>query len=180
VGAVTSRTTLWAVAGIALALVLTGCRPEPAVEPTPTFSSEAEAFAAAEATYREYVKALNAVDLSDPETFEGVYAWTTGDLNASDRKGLTKYHADRVSVSGSSTIEHLSLGNGATVDDVLLAVCLNVSDIELVDANGVSLVAEDRADVQSLTIALTPAASSGTGLLLTAIEPREGQPECAP
>ncbi len=69
--------------------VLTGCGAagEPrASTPAPLFSSEAEAFAAAEATYRAYVDALNQVDLSDPETFEAVYAWTTGDANATDRE----------------------------------------------------------------------------------------------
>ena len=75
---------------IALALavcVMTGCQPEPEPSPSaPAFATEEEAFAAAEETYREYVDALNQVDLSDPETFEAVYAWTTGDANANERK----------------------------------------------------------------------------------------------
>ena len=73
-------------ASLALALALgltTGCQPEPRRHPSaPAFANEEEAFAAAEETYRAYVDALNQVDLSDPETFEAVYAWTTGDANA--------------------------------------------------------------------------------------------------
>ena len=57
-----------------------------AVTSGPAFATEEEAFAAAEETYREYVDALNQVDLSDPETFEAVYAWTTGDANAKERE----------------------------------------------------------------------------------------------
>ncbi|HOQ22628.1 MAG TPA: hypothetical protein PLN62_09415, partial [Microbacterium sp.] len=69
------RRTFPAVGAALLALALvTGCAPEPAPTPTPTgFASDDEAFAAAEATYRAYVDALNAVDLSDPATFEPVY-----------------------------------------------------------------------------------------------------------
>ena len=77
-----------AAAAIVLALALgmtTACQPEPAPSPSgPVFANEEEAFAAAEETYRAYVDALNQVDLSDPETFEAVYAWTTGDFNADE------------------------------------------------------------------------------------------------
>ncbi len=84
-------------------MTTTGCFAQPDPEPTPLFSSEEEAFAAAEETYRAYVDALNQVDLSDPETFEEVYAWTTGELNASDRKGLSD-HADGGIVGGDSNV----------------------------------------------------------------------------
>ena len=78
-------------AALVLALVTgvaTGCfaQPDPEPESTPLFASEDEAFAAAEETYRQYVDALNQVDLSDPETFEDVYAWTTGEANAGARE----------------------------------------------------------------------------------------------
>ncbi len=79
-----------AAAALVLALALgmtTACQPEPAPSPSaPVFANEEEAFAAAEETYRAYVDALNQVDLSDPETFEAVYAWTTGEANASDAR----------------------------------------------------------------------------------------------
>ena len=53
-----------------LAVLMSGCAADPSVEPTPTptFANEDEAFAAAEATYRAYVDALNQVDLADPAT----------------------------------------------------------------------------------------------------------------
>ncbi|MET0860918.1 MAG: hypothetical protein ABW091_07810, partial [Microbacterium sp.] len=71
------------VALVLASAALSGCTPQPAPTPTPTgFATEDEAFAAAEETYRAYVDALNQVDLSDPETFEPVYAWTTGEANA--------------------------------------------------------------------------------------------------
>ena len=84
----------------------TGCQSEPAPSPTaPVFSSEEEAFAAAEQTYRAYVEALNQVDLSDPATFEAVYAWTTGAANAGARESFSTMHADGWVVVGDSVVE---------------------------------------------------------------------------
>ena len=123
-------------APVALVLALvtgmaTGCFAQPEPEETPPFASEEEAFAAAEETYRAYVDALNQVDLSDPETFEDVYAWTTGDANAGARESFSQMHADGWVVSGaigSHTIEPESLSK-ADRNVVQLAVCLDVSGV---------------------------------------------------
>lgn len=166
-----------------MALVIglaTGCQPEPAPSPSaPVFANEEEAFAAAEETYRAYVDALNQVDLSDPETFEAVYAWTTGELNASDRKGLTNYHAEGVSVDGQSRIALIQPAEvNASTGSIDLAVCIDVSEVEVKDKTGATVVDPDRVDVQSLTISLQEDQTSPTSLLLGAIGPREGVPSC--
>lgn len=125
-------------AALAAAFLLAGCTPDPAPSPTPTpaFASDAEAYAAAEATYRAYVDALNAVDLSDPRTFEPVYAWTTGDANASAKETFSQMYADGWSVSGDSTfggLRLLSVNGGGLV---LIALCLDVSTVEVRDSSG--------------------------------------------
>lgn len=159
--------------------LLTGCAPD-ASEPTPTpsFSSDEDAFAAAEATYRAYVDALNQVDLSDPATFEPVYAWTTGDLNASDREGLSAYHADDVSVSGESRVRLITPARDFVAEAPEAYVCLDVSSVDVVDREGRSLVAEDRVGTQSLTVHFAVDPSSETGLVLDSIGPRAGDPAC--
>jgi hypothetical protein len=163
-----------------LAVLLTGCV-TPAPEPTPTatgFEDEDAAFAAAEATYRAYVDALNQVDLSNPDTFEDVYKWTTGDLNASDRKGLSRYHAEGLTVSGESKIVLLELhASDAESGAVSLDACLDVSGVGLVDAEGVSRVDPNRVDVQTLRVDLVPG-DAPTALRLTNIGPRADGPEC--
>lgn len=168
---------------IALAVVAgltSGCVPEPTSSPSPTgFATEEEAFAAAEATYRAYVDALNQVDLSDPETFEAVYAWTTGELNATDRKGLTAYHAEGAKVSGTTTPTLVELSSfEVPMDSVSLATCIDVSTVDVVNADGISLVDPDRTDVQSLIVTLIHNADSKTGLVIESIGPREGGPSC--
>ncbi|MDQ1128454.1 hypothetical protein [Microbacterium sp. SORGH_AS_0888] len=119
------RAVVGAATVLAAVLVLSGCMPEPAPSPTPTgFADEDAAFAAAEATYRAYVDALNRVDLSDPATFEDVYRWTTGELNASDRKGLSAYHARGLNLNGASEILTLDRHQAsADFNAVSLDVC---------------------------------------------------------
>lgn len=170
---------LLAAVAVAAVTALAGCTtPTPDPSPTPTgFATEAEAYAAAEATYRAYVDALNRVDLSDPATFEDVYAWTTGDLNASDREGLSTYHAEGFSVSGRSVVQ-LAEGSrwSSSASEVVLSVCLDVASVELVNASGESQVQPDRVDVQSLTVTLFGQTSDD--LRLTRTDGREGEPTC--
>ncbi len=170
------------VAAFALATIAAtaGCTPSaPAPSPTPSgFADEAEAFAAAEETYRAYVDALNRVDLSDPATFEDVYRWTTGDLNASDREGLSRYHAEGFTVSGETVIDLMSADEWSpSAGETTLNVCLNVSDIDLVDPAGVSQVSPGRVDVQSLRVSLIGGARDD--LRISNVAGREGEPLCA-
>lgn len=178
----TSRLTPTLVALALVAAVLSGCTPPPEPEPTPgpPFATEEEAFAAAEETYRAYVDALNQVDLSDPDTFEPVFALTTGELNNLDRQGLARYHADGVTVSGSSEVVALEpIRGGPDMATVFLAVCLDVSSVVVTAASGESLIQEDRVDVQTLEIEVVQGPHSGAGMLLTGIGPREGEPTCS-
>jgi hypothetical protein len=170
------------VVGVGLSVaVLSGCatQPEPAVS-TPAFASEAQAFAAAEQTYRNYVDALNQVDLSDPGTFEEVYRWTTGDANAGAKESFSQMHADGWQISGSSIV---TLTDRATLptktgSQLELAVCLDVSSIVGVDGSGNSVVSPDRRDVQSMLVTLEPVSSSPTGFSIASIDGREGSPDC--
>jgi len=162
-----------------LALALAGCTtPEPP-EPTstPAFTSEAEAFAAAEETYRAYVDALNAVDLSDPETFEAVYALTTGEANAGERRSLTTMHADGWQVAGQTLIRSVDLESAETsAGTVILAVCSDVSGVSVLDANGESVVSTDRPPLQASSVTLAVGAGPSESLLISAIE--GGDHEC--
>ncbi len=138
-----------AAAAVVAGALATGCTGSPAPTPsTPTPLSDDEAFAAAEATYRAYVDALNQVDLSDPETFEPVYALTTGDANANERQSLSTMSADGWSVAGATKVlafKGESVNKANREDLRLTAVaCTDVSEVSVVDQNGVSVVPSDR------------------------------------
>lgn len=180
VGAVRARIAAVAL-GAAVMLSLAGCTtPQPTPTPTPAFANDEEAFAAAEATYRAYVDALNQVDLSDPETFEAVYDLTTGEANAGARKTFSQMHADGWVVSGSTGIQLVepSAVQPDTAVTVSLDVCLDVSEVTLVDQQGDSMVAPDRRDVQSMKVTFEPSSTNANGAVIAEINGRDGEPHC--
>ena len=163
-----SRLVPAALAFVLAAGAISGCSPQPEPEDPPQFASEEEAFAAAEETYRAYVDALNQVDLSDPETFEDVYAWTTAEANANERKTLSKMHADGWIVTGETAVEDF-VGKSASLDpiEVVGTVCSNVSDIEVTDSAGASVVPDTRPDVYTLEVVFAESNTTPTGLAIT-------------
>nr|WP_246301358.1 hypothetical protein [Microbacterium immunditiarum] len=160
----------------------TGCSGQPAPEPStpsaPTFASDEEAFAAAEETYRAYVDALNAVDLSDPATFEPVFAWLTGDASADARQQLSEMHANGWQVEGTTAIVLAEGRPPGSAFATALNVCEDVSDVDVVDATGTSVVSGDRPDVQPVLVGFELSVTSPTGLLMSSIEGRQGPPLC--
>ncbi len=175
------RTARWvaALAAAVLAVVLSACVPTPAPTPTTTgFASEEEAFAAAEATYRAYVDALNDVDLSDPATFEPVFALSTDPLLGLDRTTLSQYHAEDVTFVGASKVTLLAPIQWNPASGIAtLATCLDVSAIDVLDRNGSSLVTEGRSDIQPQAVSLTT--SGSTNFAVAEIHGRDGEPTCS-
>lgn len=158
---------VWAVAAVALALT-TACTPDPDPTPSPTptgFASEEEAFAAAEETYRAYVDALNQVDLSDPETFEPVFAWLEADSLESSKKAFSEMHANGWTVSGPTEFDRARLLS-ISREEVVLEMCLDVSEVDVRDADQRSVVPADRIDRQPLQVTFSRAATR-SGLVIT-------------
>lgn len=155
-----------ATVAVLIGTCLTACAATPDIAPTARPSTGADAFAAAEATYRAYVDALNQVDLSDPATFEAVYAWTTGESNANERRALTKMHAESLRLVGTTVIEAFIATERHAQGSVSAVVCTNVSAIDLLDPSGPSSVAPDRPDRYELEIEFVPDEQSDHGFLI--------------
>lgn len=146
---------------LASLVLTTGCSgsapsasPAPATRtpaPIETASDDA-AFREAEATYRAYVDALNAVDLSDPATFEPVFALTTGRVNETDRRNLSAYHAEGVTLSGETVVVSMTPAAQSTAESIALHVCLDVGTVDLRGEDGNTLVEPDRVPIQSLVV----------------------------
>lgn len=162
-----------------IALTLAACAPDPAPPPTPTgFASEEEAFAAAEATYRAYVDALNGVQFDDPSTFEGTFAWTTGAANAADRKDFSQYHADKMTLDGDFAVASFAPDSwDPSSSNVGADACLDVSKTQILDANGVSTVSPTRAPVVAVRVEFV-AGATPTRLAIDDVSAREGEPLC--
>ncbi|WP_175988105.1 hypothetical protein [Microbacterium tenebrionis] len=140
---------------------LSACTPAPEPTPTPTaaFASEEEAFAAAEEVYRAYNDAFNAVDYSDPSTFDQLDEFTSGTYRSEEREGLSQLHAEGVTRTGAAAIEWF---RGATVTSdgtVSARVCKDLSDVDVVDADGTSLVSPTRPDHSAVDVTFTMSGS---------------------
>ncbi|WP_417556521.1 hypothetical protein [Microbacterium sp.] len=146
-------------AGLLALGMLAACTPEPKPAPTPTktalFSSDAEAFKAAEETYRAYTDALNNVDTSDPHTFESVYEFGSGTFKSGDKKNLSWMHAEKLKLGGETRVTRMS--GVSTADNrstVRVLACLDVSTVTLVDTEGTSRVNPTRPDKYGLSVTL--------------------------
>lgn len=135
--------------------VLAGCSATPTPTPTttPAFASEEEAFAAAEETYQAYNDALNAVDLSDPSSFEPVFALLSGTAEATTRKAFSEFHAAKMSTVGATRYDSFA-GESANLESgsVTATVCVDVAEVEVFNELGESAVSSDRPDRQPMLI----------------------------
>lgn len=161
-------------AAITLALfasvMLLACAPSPAPTPTPTaagFASEEEAFATAEQTLSDYIDASNLVRLDDTRSFEAFFALSVGAQNDADRQRLSLYHAERYTSSGATIVQGISADSWTPPEGpVSLLVCLDVSDVDILSADGESIVASDRPNLQSVQFTFD---GTGGALLVASI-----------
>ncbi|HEY9308598.1 MAG TPA: hypothetical protein VIP82_12435 [Microbacterium sp.] len=140
--------------GAFLVLALSGCTTPESPEPTPTpgFSSEEEAFAAAEATYRAYVDALNqwhAGSTSSPRPTE----FLTGNALESELDTQNMLGAQGRSIVGTASVARFA-GTNASDDlaKVTAVVCLDVTESRVLNGEGVDVTPSDRPNVLALEV----------------------------
>ncbi len=168
---------------VGVALMFTACASDPAPTDTPTatagFATEEEAFAAAEETYREYVDAINSADFADPATFEPIYSLVSGGMLDAAKETFSGYHADGLTMSGEASVTLVEIASwDPESGQIVLATCSDVSDVDLTDPEGTSVVSPDRSDVQGLTVELLPTGEAAPPFTISSIAGREGPPEC--
>lgn len=153
-----------AAVALSLSLGLAACTPEPApiaVPPqpssTPLFASEEEALAAAEEAYASYVTTLD--DLGhrgwdEPSVLEEV---ATGSVLTNDKARAVEYANAGVSQVGAAQFTISSLQSYSAVPplEISFYVCLDVAEVDLIGADGVSLISGNRADVVPLEVSVT-------------------------
>lgn len=149
--------------------LLSGCTPAPESTPTPSpaFTSDEEAFAAAEATFSAYTAATNRTDLREPTTFEEVYVWLTGDAATSARENYSRLQAEGITRSGDSTFDRMTLQE-YKAGRVMANLCLDVSKVALIRPDGTSAVPADRPPRQPVDVVFAPAAT-GTGQAISSV-----------
>ncbi len=140
------------------------------------FDDEDEAFDAAEGVYREFTDYLNQVDISDPSTFEPLFRLSSGTFRESDRKAYSAMHADGYTVSGETKIiSFVRVISDRPYTIAVADVCLDVSSVQVVNAEGTSVVSPDRPDFSAIRVTFQ---ADRDGRMLIDSAERRGDPTC--
>ncbi|MEV8254834.1 hypothetical protein AB0O95_12815 [Rhodoglobus sp. NPDC076762] len=173
--------------GVLLLAVLSGCAPSDATappEPTSTFvapyATDEEALAAAEAAYAEYVQ-LSAEILRDGgKDPERILRIVTGEFTETNLADFAAFRDGERRSTGQATFDGVELqrysSGGGYIELVSIYVCHDVSGVDVLDANGASVVLADRLEriFMVVTFDYDPAESQ---LKLSSREPWE-QRQC--
>lgn len=130
--------------------------PEPGV--TPVYSSDEEALAAAEELYGRYLEISNEIGQDgwgDTDRFAEVMR---DDLLASELETSTGLHDKGWTQVGDTTFDSMTLqrlaDGGAGSVEMVLYVCGDVSNVDVVDKSGRSVVSDSRPDRQPLEVGM--------------------------
>jgi hypothetical protein len=151
-------------ASAALLLALAGCVPvdspssaSPSASATPVFASDAEALAAAEKAYAAYLKVSDAIANDGGKNAKRLEGLATGSLLSDDLEGFKSFAAKRWHSVGKTRLTttvlqsaNREVGQGA----VVVYLCEDVSGVDVVDENGVSVVSAGRPKLQQFQVQL--------------------------
>lgn len=145
-------------------LALSGCGtgdPLPTLPPTPStapvFASEEEALAAAEAAYGAYLDVWNMVAREGGVNPERIRPVSAGAFYDSELEGLKTFSDNGWRSEGDSAVaaailQYADLETGSREAVVAAYVCLDVSGLDVVDADGASVVSPNRPSLQAFEV----------------------------
>lgn len=135
--------------------VIAGCTPEPTPQSSPTllFSTEQEAFAAAEAVFREYNSAL--INWRTDENGADPLEFVTGKAYEGSLEALRHLEANGFHFIGESriiSIQRIGADLEAPAPEVVTHVCVDNSSVRVVDRDGVDVTPVTRDGVAAFEI----------------------------
>ncbi len=140
-------------AGLTLALGACGPEPQPTMPtPSPTttpfFASDEEALAAAEEVYREYKAAVAEILAESGRDPDRIREYVTGQFLDESLESFATARANGWRTIGEVLVEDFALefyDSTSSGPEVIAALsCEDVSHVDVVDANGSSIVRDDR------------------------------------
>lgn len=128
-------------------IALTGClgsTPEPAPMPTAVFSSEEEAFAVAEETYRAYIDAVNA-RRANPRSEPDPQSFLVGEALEADISSQREADQLGIHIEGESVVTSVTLVSAdPTSGDVAIRACYDSTGARVVNEAGEDVTVADR------------------------------------
>lgn len=170
------------------AIVLTGCTDTtriPPADPTPTdaplFSSDEEALAAATEVYEEYLAAATEASESGGESVARLSRTSTNAFFEREIASLQEFQSDGSTVSGEPSLRSMTLQQRYVAEEfsevVVTYVCLDVSEVRILDPNGDDVTSPDRSAFTSLEVEFVAQPDSPT-LLINRSEAWRGESQC--
>ena len=154
---------------LAAVVVLSGCTPAPhtvtpapAPSSTPVFASDADALAAATAAYAKYASVTDQIFQNGGKSLNDLEEVATGDLLASTIDGFKRASDAGLHSTGRTTFDQVQLQQydpASTGKSIVTAyVCEDVSNIDVLNSAGKSVVSADRPNrvLYEVTFDLTP------------------------
>ena len=149
-----------ALAVLVAALAVGGCveddpdtTPSPDPTSTPLFESDEEALAAAEEAYARYLRAVDIALQSGGNDTALLLTAANGDALESAQSDVSEFAANGLKTTGDTMINAITL-QSLDATSVIVYVCEDVTGVDLLDSNGVSLVSPDRMTLTSFEVAL--------------------------
>lgn len=177
----------WRVGAVAMlgVLALGGCgggAPIPTLPPTPgalIFATEEEALAAAEEAYAAYSEVSDLISNEGGTEPERIAPFVTNEQLTREIETANYFASQGLRAVGRPRITKFDLqqffeANGEA--EVVVYVCLDVSDVAVVDASGADVTPPDRAPVVGLEVSLVGA--SADSLLIASSEAWAGSSFC--
>ncbi|MEF3405440.1 hypothetical protein [Agromyces sp. CCNWLW203] len=163
----------------ALAALLSGCAggaPTPSPSPSadaaePIFASDEEALAAAEAGYSEHLALVDLLTAAGGADVAGLDDVATSEYAANIKESLQRLQESGARTEGSTRFDSAGLieqfdSDGAATVDVYL--CLDVSEVRVLDASGKDVTPTDRKDRAPIQVELVSASAGDPAHLLVA------------
>jgi hypothetical protein len=142
---------------LVLPIMLTGCaQPEPdttdaaptAIPATPAFASEEEALAAAEQAYDAYLLASDSAADQDNDSQAYFLSLSTGSVHKEDAISIELFETQQWQQTGTVTFDSMRLQSSAQTNldawEIRVYACLDVSQTDVLDSQGLSTIPSDR------------------------------------
>jgi hypothetical protein len=148
---------------LAIGGTLSGCVPDAAPHPTaapttsapnPVFASDDEALAAATDAYKAYLAMSDLIASEGGQRPERMADVAVDSALSDAVEGLTQFTTMNLHSSGATAFDHLSLQKRSS-DDVDVYLCEDVSGIDVLDGQGVSVVSPNRKPRTPFQVTLT-------------------------
>ncbi|TFD29046.1 hypothetical protein [Cryobacterium cryoconiti] len=173
------------------ALSLAGCAPEPAPQasettaPTdaPVFASDAEALAAATEAYAAYLAMSDKILAEGGNDPDRIRAFASQKLAEIEMEGYANFRSKGLKSVGESRFSDLILQDESPSDiaglgAVTTYLCSDVSQVDVVDTNGVSVVADSRPDFTPFIVSFDLVSRDPVALIVASADVWEGAGVC--